>query len=507
MLVATALWLGLLGVLTSPATASTQIVTDATDDNTGDPQPGQLRYEIQNAGPGDTIQIAPGVNPELKPPGAVAGGGQILIDKDLIIEGQGADQTTISVPTATSRIFMIPSTFPAHVVTIRDLTMRDGHAPDGAAGTGAAGANGGAIHNSGDLTLNRVDLVGNQAGDGGSGILGTNGNPAGGTGGTGGPGGSGGAVFNTVGGDVTVMNSILRFNDAGAGGEGGQGGNGGGMLPFAGNGGPGGIGRDGGAIQNTGDLTVTNSTFVENRSGQGGDGGDKGSIGGFGAGGDGGASGNGGAIHQGGAGSVAISNSTIYLNWAPAGGEAGTGAGPPPPPGDPGADGEGGGTYFHAMGPTATVANTIYSTNPAPINSNCGGGAPITAVGANIAFPVPGGCPASFLTGNPQLGNLGDNGGPTRTMALGPGSAALNTAGPIGPATDQRGVSRPQGPRCDIGAFELEQATIPGSTCAGPPASPLIPSATPLTTGSARKKCKKGRKLKKGKCVKKKRRK
>jgi hypothetical protein len=55
---------------------------------------------------------------------------------------------------------------------------------------------------------------------------------------------------------------------------------------------------------------------------------------------------------------------------------------------------------------------------------------------------------------NPQLQPLADNGGPTRTMAITPASPAFD-AGATCPATDQRGVTRPQGAACDLGAFEL----------------------------------------------------
>jgi hypothetical protein len=54
------------------------------------------------------------------------------------------------------------------------------------------------------------------------------------------------------------------------------------------------------------------------------------------------------------------------------------------------------------------------------------------------------------------LGPLQDNGGATLTHALVPGSPALDAA-PVDancPATDQRGVTRPQGAACDIGAVE-----------------------------------------------------
>jgi hypothetical protein len=59
------------------------------------------------------------------------------------------------------------------------------------------------------------------------------------------------------------------------------------------------------------------------------------------------------------------------------------------------------------------------------------------------------------VNANPLLAPLADNGGPTQTMALLAVSPALD-AGNNCPPTDQRGLPRPQGPGCDIGAFELE---------------------------------------------------
>jgi len=56
--------------------------------------------------------------------------------------------------------------------------------------------------------------------------------------------------------------------------------------------------------------------------------------------------------------------------------------------------------------------------------------------------------------GDPKLGPLAENGGPTPTHALLSGSAALNKG--VGCArTDQRGVPRSAGGACDIGAYEL----------------------------------------------------
>jgi hypothetical protein len=56
---------------------------------------------------------------------------------------------------------------------------------------------------------------------------------------------------------------------------------------------------------------------------------------------------------------------------------------------------------------------------------------------------------------DPLLGPLGDNGGSTPTHALLDGSPAIDAGTSEGcPATDQRGVARPQGSACDIGSFE-----------------------------------------------------
>jgi hypothetical protein len=63
---------------------------------------------------------------------------------------------------------------------------------------------------------------------------------------------------------------------------------------------------------------------------------------------------------------------------------------------------------------------------------------------------------------NPLLGPLADNGGLAFTMALLPGSPAIDAGDDSlanNLATDQRGFSRKSGPHVDIGAFEL-QATV-----------------------------------------------
>jgi hypothetical protein len=64
---------------------------------------------------------------------------------------------------------------------------------------------------------------------------------------------------------------------------------------------------------------------------------------------------------------------------------------------------------------------------------------------------------------NPLLAGLAGNGGPTETLALSPGSPAIDAGDAGCPATDQREVTRPQGAACDIGAFELQTPVPPGA--------------------------------------------
>jgi hypothetical protein len=80
-----------------------------------------------------------------------------------------------------------------------------------------------------------------------------------------------------------------------------------------------------------------------------------------------------------------------------------------------------------------------------------GGAVGSTLVNTLIASNTPAGGD-SFT--DPKLGPLANNGGPTLTMALLPGSPAIdawNTS--LSPSTDQRGFPRPIGLAADIGAF------------------------------------------------------
>jgi len=109
-----------------------------------------------------------------------------------------------------------------------------------------------------------------------------------------------------------------------------------------------------------------------------------------------------------------------------------------------------------------TLESTIVAEQTG--SQNCTG--PISDGGYNIEDEASCGLGTannSLSSTNPLLDPAGlkDNGGPTQTIPLMPGSPAVDAIPPgvSGCGTtltnDQRGVSRPQGSGCDIGAFEL----------------------------------------------------
>ncbi len=231
-------------------------------------------------------------------------------------------------------------------------------------------------------------------------------------------------------------------------------------------------GNEGGALACGGHLKVNNSTFIENTSPpRGANPGGGGGVGGnlscvmeitnstfirnsseFGS---------GGAINNYG-GKAYITNNTLYANRAPKGGGlyanqsdyALTIVTHNTIVGNTSSSG-GSGIYNDSASPF-TLRNTIVANNTG--SAQCSG--TITNGGNNLRFPVnDASCPG--IVGDPKLLALADNGGLTQTMALQPGSAALDKIPAaigcnVGVSTDQRGVVRPQNSACDIGAFELQ---------------------------------------------------
>src|SRR5215510_13481427 len=196
------------------------------------------------------------------------------------------------------------------------------------------------------------------------------------------PGGSGGGIFNS--GTLTITNSTLSRNSAPSGGgipgEGGGIGNFGGTLTITNSTLSGNSASEGGGIANFGTLTITNSTLSGNRA----------------------VSDGGGILNR--AGLLTVTNSTLSGNTAF----------------------EGGGIDNFQF---AVVKNSIFA-NTFP---NCGS-LSISAHGVN--FSTDHTCGAGFTVvsstgaGGLNLGPLQDNGGPTFTHALLPGSVAIDAVIP-----------------------------------------------------------------------------
>ena len=175
----------------------------------------------------------------------------------------------------------------------------------------------------------------------------------------------------------------------------------------------------GGAIRSLGNMTITNSTISGNTA----------------------TGWHGGAIFQT-DGNITITSSTIANNiapdWAPSTLFIG----------------QFGGGFV----PTLTLTNTIITGNHwyACEKSASGITANVVSGGNNLiqddsCNPVA----SDLINGTAQIGPLANNGGPTLTHALLSGSPAIDTANDaVCPATDQRGVARPQGAHCDIGSYE-----------------------------------------------------
>ncbi len=134
-----------------------------------------------------------------------------------------------------------------------------------------------------------------------------------------------------------------------------------------------------------------------------------------------------------------------------------------------------GGGIFN-FGNTVSLKNTIMANSPCyKLAGN------ITTLGHNLDsgnscyFGV-----ADLINTNPTLNALALNApGTTETCALLAGSLAIDAGDDTScPATDQRGVPRPQGSHCDIGAYEfIQPVTVPAAVGGG------SITLTPMTAG------------------------
>ena len=137
----------------------------------------------------------------------------------------------------------------------------------------------------------------------------------------------------------------------------------------------------------------------------------------------------------------------------------------------------GGGIFNGDSGPivgSASIAASIVAGNA---GGDCSGvGAAVSngynLVGADCSFAAAGDETVDDTMSAIGIGPLANNGGPTRTMALfpdqpgggrDPGRDRLggrhHRPVPDPGSADQRGVARPQGSSCDVGAFELIPST------------------------------------------------
>jgi hypothetical protein len=281
---------------------------------------------------------------------------------------------------------------------------------------GADGGNGGGIDNAGALTLTDDTVSGNQTGGGGSvgniTITQDGQNDAVSIDGSedGADGGNGGGLYNS--GTLSLADDTVSGNQAGAGGSlagisitQGAGSFASAGVLFSDSGANGG---DGGGIYNIAALTLTNDTVADNRTGAGGN--------------------------------TSGVSFTLVQDGADAAAHADDGQG--------GGGGQGGDID---NGGTTNVAATIVASSGA--GGDCAG--TITDLGYNLADDSSCGAGNYSATLDTYLGSLAINGGPTQTIALLPGSPAIDKVPAKDcPSTDQRGA--PRTAPCDIGAYDTD---------------------------------------------------
>jgi hypothetical protein len=437
---------------------------------------GSLRSILAGALDGDTIMFATNGTITLT-------NGELVLSGSVNIAGPGPTNLIISGNNS-NRVFYVGAEVNS---SISGITVTDGVATD----TNGAG---GGIYNVGNLTLNNCVVSSSSSGAGLPGTAGS-GFPPTSAGTPGGAGGMGGGIFNL--GTLNLTACSIVGNIGGPGGTGGSATVSEGSFsdPIATAGGAGG---NGGGLYNSGTATLSACTFNGNSSGPGGTGGAiYTSFAGFSiisSSAQGGQGGSAGAIYN--SGSLILTLCTVDGNVAGAGG-----IGPPSSlgvNGTNGAAGTSGGSYN--SGTMTIVASTVTRNN----GGGAGGGVyninEATAVNSLFALNTAASAPdyfGSFSTqGHNLIGNnsgafgffvgndndivgtanapidplilpLADNGGPTWTVALKPGSPAMDAGNdavlgsPFNLTTDQRGEPRKNGSHVDIGAYEIIVGTSP----------------------------------------------
>jgi predicted outer membrane repeat protein len=113
---------------------------------------------------------------------------------------------------------------------------------------------------------------------------------------------------------------------------------------------------------------------------------------------------------------------------------------------------------------TIELHNTIVAGDGTKPNFFADTGGSFISDGHNLSNDGGGGFltgPGDLVNTNPLLSPLQENGGPTPTMALLPGSPAIDSGdGMNAPAADQRGIARSSNGMMDIGAFESRGFTL-----------------------------------------------
>jgi len=238
------------------------------------------------------------------------------------------------------------------------------------------------------------------------------------------PDNSGGGILNDDG-ALFLTNTTVSENTAKTGGGGIQNSNVGSTLTLTNSTVSGNTANIAGGIINHGTMELTNSTVSGNTA----------------------TTTNGGGIGNG--GTIELTNSTVSGNTAA----------------------QNGGGIINPSGATIKLRNTIIARNTATTGPDAQGA--FTSEGNNLigdSTGATGFVASDLLNTNPLLGPLQDNGGPTRTHALLPGSPAVDAANNTTcPSRDQRGVLRTDGDKngtvvCDIGAFERNDLTPPKVT-------------------------------------------